>query len=176
MDPSKTEAVMSWPTPTDRRELQRFLGFSNFYRRFIRGFSSTVRPLTALTSTKDPFRWTPEAETAFTGLKTWFSTAPILVMPEPEVQFILEVSASDTGVGAVLSQWAPDGKVHPCAFFSRHLTPAERNYAMGDQELLALMLVLEEWYHLLVGATVPFLVWTDHRNLEYLRSAKRLNP
>ena len=77
---------------------------------------------------------------------------------------------------AVLSQWAPDGKVHPCAFFSRRLTPAERNYAVGDRELLALKLPLEEWRHLLEGATVPFLVWTDHRNLEYLQSAKRLNP
>ena len=127
---------MSWPTPTDRREL------SNFYRRFILGFSSTVRPLTALTSTKVPFRWTPEADSAFTALKTRFSTATILVMPDPEVQFILEVDASDTGTGAVLSQRAPDGKVHPCAFFSRRLTPAERNYAVGDQELLALKLAL----------------------------------
>ena len=168
MDPSKTEAVMSWPTPTDRRELQRFLGFSNFYRRFIRRFSSTVRPLTALTSTKVPFHWTPEADTTFTALKTRFSTAPILVMPDPERQFILEVDACDT----VLSQRAPDGKVHPCAFFSRRLTPAERNYAVGDREKLA----LEEWCHLLDGATVPFLLWMDHRNLEYLRSAKRLNP
>ena len=104
MDPSKTEAVMSWPTPTNRRELQRFLGFSNFYLRFIRGFSSTVQPLTALTSTKVLFRWTPEADTAFTALKTRFSTAPILVMPNPEVQFILEVDASDTGAGGMLSQ------------------------------------------------------------------------
>ena len=109
MDPSKTEAVMSWPTPTDRRELQRFLGFSSFYQRFIRGFSSTVRPLTALTSTKVPFCWTPEADTTFTALKMGFSTAPILVMPDPEWQFILEVDASDTGAGAVLSQRAPDG-------------------------------------------------------------------
>ena len=176
MDPSKTEAVTSWPTPTNRRELQRFLGFSNFYRRFIRGFSSTARPLTALTSTKVPFHWTPEANAAFAALKTRFSTAPILVMPDPERQFILEVDASDTGAGAVLSQRAPDGKVHPCAFFSRRLTPAERNYAVGDRELLALKLALEEWRHLLEGATVPFLVWTDHRNLEYLQSAKRLNP
>ena len=104
MDLSKTEAVMSWPTPTDRRELQRFLGFANFYRRFIRGFSSTVQPLTALTSTEVPFRWTPEADTAFTALKTRFSTTPILIMPNPEEQFVLEVDASDTGAGAVLFQ------------------------------------------------------------------------
>ena len=114
MDPSKT-----WPRPTNRKELQRYLGFANFYRRFIRGFSSTVRPLTALTSTKVSFLWSPEAELAFTELKTQLSTAPILIMPNSEEQFIVEVDTSDTG--AVLSQWAPDGKVHPCAYFS-HLS------------------------------------------------------
>ena len=127
-----------WPTLTDRRELQRFLRFANFYCWFIRGFSSTVQPLTALTSTKVPFRWTPEADTAFMTLKTRFSTAPILVMPNPEEQFVLEVDASDTSAGAVLSQWDPDVKVQPCAYLSRRLSPAERNYAVGDRELLAL--------------------------------------
>ena len=97
-------------------------------------------------------------------------------MPNPEEQFILEVDASDTGVGAVLSQRAPDSKVHPCAYFSRRLSPAERNYAIGERELLALKLSLEEWCHLLEGSTVPFLIWMDHRNLEYLRTAKCLNP
>ena len=97
-------------------------------------------------------------------------------MPNPEEQFILEVDASDTGVGAVLSQRVPDGKVHPCAYFSRHLSPAEKNYAIGDRELLALKLSLEEWRHLLEGSAVPFLIWTDQCNLEYLWSAKRLNP
>ena len=97
-------------------------------------------------------------------------------MPDPEKQFILEVDASDTGAGAVLSQGSSDDKVHPCAYFSRRLSPTERNYAVGDRELLALKLALEEWRHLLEGATVPFLVWTDHKNLEYLHSAKLLNP
>ena len=76
MDPSKTKAVVSWPTTTDRKELQRFLGFANFYCRFIRGVSSTVQPLTALTSTKVSFCWTPEADAAFTTLKTRFSKTP----------------------------------------------------------------------------------------------------
>ena len=176
MDPVKTDAVMSWPRPTNRKELKRFLAFANFYRQFIRGFSSTVQPLTALTSMKVPFLWSPKAEFAFTALKVRFSTAPILVMPKSEEQFILKVNASDPGAGAVLSQRASDGKVHPCAYFSRRLSPAERNYALGDRELLALKLALEEWRHLLEGSMVPFIVWTDHRNLEYLRTTKCLNP
>ena len=105
MDPSKTEAVVSWPRPTNRKELQWFLGFANFYRRFIRGFSSTVCPLTALTFTKVPFLWSPEAEAAFTDLKTRFSTAPIFIMPNSKEQFIQEVDASDTGVVLTSSGW-----------------------------------------------------------------------
>ncbi|KAI2644484.1 Transposon Tf2-6 polyprotein [Labeo rohita] len=66
--------------------------------------------------------------------------------------------------------------MHPCAFFSRKLTPAERNYDVGNRELLAMKLALEEWRHWLEGAKHPFTILTDHKNLEYLRTAKRLNP
>ena len=76
-------------------------------------------------------------------------------MPNPEEQFILEIDALDIGAGVVLFQRAPDGKVHPCAYISCRLSPAERNYAVGDQELLALKLALEQWRHLLEGSTVP---------------------
>lgn len=80
------------------------------------------------------------------------------------------------GVGAVLYQHsATDGKVHPCAFFSHHLSPAERNYDVGNCELLAIRLALGEWGQWLEGSSIPFIVWTDHRNLEYIRSTKRLN-
>lgn len=176
MDPVKVEAVTTWPVPESRKLLQRFLGFANFYRRFIRGYSSVAAPLTALTSTKIPYKWCPEADAAFRSLKTRFTTAPILRVPDPEKQFVVEVDASDVGVGAVLSQRASDDhKLHPCAFFSRRLSSSEKNYDIGNRELLAVKMALEEWRHWLEGSKEPFLVWTDHKNLEYLRSAKRLN-
>ncbi|KAK3518378.1 hypothetical protein QTP86_003532 [Hemibagrus guttatus] len=109
--------------------------------------------------------------------KQAFTTAPLLVHPDPERPFVVEVDASTTGVGAVLSQ--QQGKplrLHPCAFFSRKLNPAEANYDIGNRELLAVKLALEEWRHWLEGAKHPFTVLTDHKNLEYLRAAKRLNP
>ena len=88
----------------------------------------------------------------------------------------MEVDASNTGVGAVLSQRsAGDSKVHPCAFYSHRLSPAERNYDIGNKELLAVKLALEEWRQWLEGEQVPFQVWTDHKSLEYLYTAKRLN-
>ncbi len=176
MDPDKVKAVVDWPTPDSRKALQRFLGFANFYRRFIRNFSQLAAPLTALTSTKTAFRWSEAAEAAFTNLKSRFVSAPILIAPDPTRQFVVEVDASEVGVGAVLSQRSSsDDKMHPCAFFSHRLSSAERNYDIGNRELLAVKLALEEWRHWLEGSGVPFIVWTDHKNLEYIRSAKRLN-
>uniref|UniRef100_A0AAQ4R0Q4 Gypsy retrotransposon integrase-like protein 1 n=1 Tax=Gasterosteus aculeatus aculeatus TaxID=481459 RepID=A0AAQ4R0Q4_GASAC len=123
-----------------------------------------------------PFRWSADADAAFRELKRRFTTAPILTLPDPARQFVVEVDASSEGIGAILSQRAEgDHKLHPCAFLSRRLTPAERNYDVGDRELLAVKAALEEWRHWLEGAQHPFLVWTDHKNLQYIRKAKRLN-
>ena len=176
-DPKKIRAVEEWPRPTDRTQLRRFLGFANFYRRFIKGFSRVAAPLSALTSTNTLFAWSPAAEEAFLSLKGLFTTAPVLIFPDPERQFIVEVDASDTGIGAVLSQRsAEDQLVHPVAFLSRRFTPAERNYDVGNRELLAVHAALEEWRHWLEGAKHPILIWTDHKNLTYIREAKRLGP
>lgn len=89
------------------------------------------------------FACTPEATVAFDKLKDCFTEAPILTQPDPRLQFIVEVDASDLGAGAVLSQHSPeDNKLHPCAFFSCRLTRAARNYDVGNWELLAVKLAL----------------------------------
>ncbi len=119
IDPDKVRAVIEWPVPDSRIALQRFLGFANFYRRFIRSFSQVAAPLTALTSIRSHFTWSEVAQNAFDHLKRLFSSAPILITPDTTRQFIVEVDASDVGVGAILSQRSSrDDKVHPCAFFS----------------------------------------------------------
>lgn len=126
-DPEKVRVVVDWPRPTTHRKLQQFLGFANFYRRFIRNYSTLAAPITQLTSSARSFSWSPAAESAFTSLKKHFS-APILIQSDPSKQFMVEVDASDSGVGAVLSQRSDkDSKLHPCAFFSRKLCLAERN-------------------------------------------------
>lgn len=177
MDPKKSDAVREWPQPTSVKEVQRFIGFSNFYRKFIRNFSTVAAPLTNLTKkTSGAFTWTAEAEKAFKDLKVRFTSAPILTLPDPSLPFVVEVDASDVAVGAILSQRRDDGKLHPCAFFSSRLTEAEKNYDVGDRELLAIKKALEEWRHWLEGAQNPFVVWTDHKNLQYIQGAKRLNP
>ncbi|KAK3549568.1 hypothetical protein QTP86_004972 [Hemibagrus guttatus] len=178
MDERKVTAIKDWPIPTSVKELQRFMGFANFYHRFIQGFSSITSPLTSLLRNKPKsLSWTPAATQAFDALKTAFTTAPLLAHPDPDLPFVVEVDASTTGVGAVLSQLQGNPrKLHPCAFFSRKLNPAEVNYDIGNWELLAIKLTLEEWRPWLEGAKHPFMVLTDHKNLEYLRDAKRLNP
>ncbi|KAK3525886.1 hypothetical protein QTP70_010942 [Hemibagrus guttatus] len=178
MDLTKVCAVTEWPNPTTIKELQWFLGFANFYRHFIWNYSSVASPLTSLLLGK-PRRlsWSDQAQVAFVKLKDSFTTAPILCHPDPDLPFMVEVDASSSGIGAMLfQQHGVPGKLHPCAFFSRKLTAVEANYDVGNRELLSIKAALEEWWHWLEEARHLFLVLTDHRNLEYLRSTKSLNP
>ncbi|KAL0165965.1 hypothetical protein M9458_037809, partial [Cirrhinus mrigala] len=178
MDEEKVDAVISWPAPKSIKELQRFLGFANFYRRFIKGYSQITSSLTnLLKGHPKALIWTSEASTAFQTLKQAFTQAPLLTHPDPDLPFVVKVDASTTGVGAVLSQYhGTPARLHPCAYFSRKLSPAETNYDIGNRELLAIKLALEEWRHWLEGAAHPFHIFTDHKNLQYLRNAKRLCP
>ncbi|KAL0192230.1 hypothetical protein M9458_010526, partial [Cirrhinus mrigala] len=158
MDDKKVSAVVNWPKPRTIKDLQRFLGFANFYRRFIRNFSQIAASLTSMTR-KGPktLYWTPESNQAFQNLKDRFTTAPILRHPDPEREFVVEVDASNSAICAILSQHHGNPpKLFPCAFYSRKLTSAERNYDVGDRELLALKAALEEWRHWL-AATEPIL-------------------
>lgn len=132
-DPAKVRAVEEWPVPASRKELQRFLDFANFYQRFIRDYNKVASPLTKLTSVNVTFMC---ALCAFRKLKKLFTSAPVLIQPDTSKQFIVEVDASDSSVGAVLSQYVgPDNRLHPCAFLSRRLSPAEQNYDVGNREL-----------------------------------------
>uniref|UniRef100_A0A8K9V225 Gypsy retrotransposon integrase-like protein 1 n=1 Tax=Oncorhynchus mykiss TaxID=8022 RepID=A0A8K9V225_ONCMY len=178
MEGDRIRAVRNWPTPTTVKEVQRFLGFANYYRRFIRGFGQVAAPITSrLKGGPVRLQWSAEADGAFNKLKALFTDAPVLAHPDPSLAFIVEVDASEAGVGAVLSQRSgTPPKLRPCAFFSRKLSPAERNYDVGDRELLAVVRALKVWRHWLEGAKHPFLIWTDHQNLEYIRAARRLNP
>ena len=174
MDPAKVEGVTKWPTPTCKKHVQGFLGFANFYRRFIKDFSKVAGPLNRLTGLNE-WRWTSEEQTAFDTIKTLITTAPVLAVPDDEGQFKVECDASKFALGAELSQ-KQEGKWRTIAFLSRSLTPAERNYEIYDREMLAIIHALDEWRHFLLGAKHPVEVRTDHKNLEYFRKPQRLNP
>ncbi|CAJ0920656.1 unnamed protein product, partial [Ranitomeya imitator] len=177
MDPAKLQAVMDWQEPHSLKAVQqRFMGFINYYRQFIPHFSTLVAPLVALTKKgANPKLWSEEVSKAFLSIKSHFASAPILHRPDVDKPFILEVDASSVGAGAVLFQKDAQGRKHPCFFFSKTFTPAERNYSIGDRELLAMKLAFSEWRHLLEGARFPFQVFTDHKNLVYIQTAQRLN-
>jgi hypothetical protein len=122
-------------------------------------------------------QWSADADRAFGHLKALFTSAPVLAHPDPSLAFIVEVDMSETGIRAVLAQHSgTPPKLHPCALFSKKLSPAEQNYDVGDRELLAIVKALKAWRHWFEGAKQPFLIWTDHHNLEYIRAARRLNP
>ncbi|KAK3556676.1 hypothetical protein QTP70_012833 [Hemibagrus guttatus] len=177
MDQTKVCAVTECPEPTAVRELQCFLGFAKFYRWFIRNYSSIAGLLMSLLKGK-PRRlvWNEMAWETFVRLRTSFTMAPILHHPDPNLLFVVEVDASSSGIRAVLShrQGTP-GKLHPCALYYKKLAVAKAHYDVGNKELLLIKAALEEWHHWLEGAHHPFLVLTDHCNLEYLRDTKRLN-
>jgi len=113
---------------------------------------------------------------AFEDLKTAVTTAPVLVFPQDSEPFRVEVDSSNFATGAVLSQQSTtNGKWHPVAFYSKSLFSVEQNYEIHDKEMLAIIRALEEWRHFLEGATHLVEIWTNHKNLEYFMTAKKLN-
>ena len=175
MDPIKLKAINDWEPPKTVKQVQAFLGFANFYRRFIRDYSKMVRPLTELTRKDTPFVWSQDCQTTFDTLKKWFIEEPILQIPNQDKPFQIECDASKVATGAVLRQQGPDGLWHPCAYLSRSFTQAERNYQIYDRELLAIIRALEAWRHFLQGSPHPVEVLSDHKNLTYFRTAQKLN-
>ncbi|KAI2658094.1 Transposon Tf2-8 polyprotein [Labeo rohita] len=175
MDQGKVSVIQEWPQPLTVKELQRFLGFANFYRRFIKDYSTITAPLTSLLRGKPKsISWNPSAHEAFLHLKKIFSTAPLLHHPDPELPFTVEVDASTTGAGAVLSQAVGEPPLlHPCAF-SRKLSPAEQNYDVGNRELLAIKLALEEWRHWLEARWALFFTRFDYK-ITYRPGSKNIS-
>jgi len=172
----KVTGVQKWPTLENKTDVQAFLGFVNFYQRFIWDFSAKARPLFDLTRSEQVWTWSGKEQAAFEDLKIAVTTAPVLVSPQESKSFQIEADSSDFATGAVLSQQSTmDRKWHPVAFYSKSLSSVEQNYEIHDKEMLAIIRALEEWRHFLEGATHPVEIWTDHKNLEYFMMAKKLN-
>ena len=145
MDPVKVEAVVNWPVPKNLKELRGFIGFANFYRRFIKDFSKICRPLHDLTKKDVPFVWGEKQQKAFDTLKTAFTTEPVLAIWSPDRKTRIEVDASGFATGGVISQNCEDKLWHPIAYRSQSMTEAERNYEIYDHEILAITEALKNW-------------------------------
>jgi hypothetical protein len=174
MDQEKIKTVLEWQAPESVKDVQSFLGFANFYRRFIEGYSKLTRPLTDLTKKSEKFLWSEECQSAFDELKQRFTSAPILKHYDPEEPCIIECDASDFAIGGILSQEV-ERCLHPIAYHSRKMNKHEINYEIHDKELLAITSAFKEWRRYLEGAKHKINVFTDHRGLEWFAQNKPLN-
>jgi len=175
MEEGKVKGVLEWPMPQCVKDVQKFLGLANYYRRFIEGFATVARPLHDLVKKDKKWEWTEREEKAFKELKGRFTKEPVLAAPDIDKKMRMEVDASDYATGGVLSVECEDGLWRPVAFLSKSLNETERNYEIHDKEMLAIIRGLEAWRHLLEGAQTKFEIWTDHKNLEYFMKAQKLN-
>lgn len=165
--PAKIQAIVDWPEPKTLHDVRSFHGLATFYRRFIKGFSTIMAPITECMK-KGEFRWTHEATKAFKLVKKRMTEAPVMRLPDFTRVFKVEYDASGVGIGGVLSQ-----ERHPVAYFSEKLNDAKQRYSTYDKELYAVVQALRYWRHYLLPQ--EFVLYSDHEALRYLTSQKRLN-
>ncbi|KAJ1598432.1 hypothetical protein NDA14_000399 [Ustilago hordei] len=174
MDPEKVCTVKEWPMPESIHDIQRFLGFANFYRRFIAHFARIAKPLTSLVKPTEwfkKFELPEEAQQAFHKLIQAFTSAGVLQHFNYHLPTRLETDASDFAIAGVLKQ-EHEGQWHPVAFYSRKMSPAEKNYEIHDKELLAVVACLTQWRHMLAGLPRQLVILTDHEALKYFKSQR----
>ena len=162
-DPDKIAAIKDWPVPSNTKDLRSFLGLCSYYRRYVKGFADVAKPLYRLQEKETDYVWTEACDRSFQLLKGHLTASPILAFPNADESFILDTDASNTGVGAVLSQQT-DGCERVVAYYSRTLTKTERNYCVTRRELLAVILAIRNFRHYLLGKS--FRVRTDHGALQ----------
>jgi transposase InsO family protein len=176
MSQEKIKTILEWPPATSVKEVQSFLGFANFYRKFIKGYSQITHPLSEATKKDRPFQWTQEMQEAFHELKQRFTTKPILRIFDPAKPIVIETDASNWAEGATLSQPQEDKRLHPIAYHSRKFTGPEQRYDVADKELLAIVSAMKRWTAYLDGAKHEITVLTDHQNLKTFTTTKKLSP
>ena len=171
-DPEKIEKIQNWPTPTSVTEVRTFVGLTSYYRRFIKNYAEIASPLHNLTKKDIEFNWSEDCDQAMTKLKQELIASTVLAFPNKDGgEFILDTDASNTAIGAVLSQ-IQEGKERVIAYGSRCLNSPEKNYCVTRRELLAVVYFIDYYRHYLVGR--KFKVRTDHGSLRWLSSRK--NP
>ncbi|MBW0567130.1 hypothetical protein O181_106845 [Austropuccinia psidii MF-1] len=165
MNQAKVQRNLNWPSPRNLKALQPFLGFANFYCRFIKSYSKKISSLTSFLKRDSQFPLNEEALRQFHQLKGAFTIGPILSHFDPSLPTIVETDASDYALGAVLSQIS-DSRKHPIAFDSRKRLPAELNYEIHDKELLGIVCALKRWRAFLLSLSSSFEVLTNHSSLQ----------
>ncbi len=174
MNPAKLDGIASWPPPENVKQLWSFLGFCNFYRRFIDHYADKTVALNMLLCKTHPWEWTTVQHSACEILKTAFCSKPVLLMPDYTKPFEIESDASLYTTGTILLQQDTNGDWHPVAYCSQSMNPMERNYQVYDRELMAIICSLREWRCYIYGSSHTTIVWTDHHNLTYFTHPQKL--
>jgi hypothetical protein len=169
----KIRTIKEWAEPRNVKDIQSFLGFTNFNRFFIKGYSQIALPLTRLTRKDQPWNWGESEKKAFQALKQASIEEPVLKMFVAGQPSRLETDASDLAMGATWLQ-KHDGKWHPVAYYSRKFSGAEERYDVHDKELLAIVDSLKHW-RIYSESSSDLEVFTDHKNLVYFTTTKVLN-
>ncbi|KAF9762574.1 Retrovirus-related Pol polyprotein from transposon 17.6 [Nosema granulosis] len=159
----RAQGIMSYKSPTTRKELQRFIGMINYDRHFVKGLSELLAPLYRLLSKEMKFVWSQKEEDIFNTIKNQWKRDLELFIPDMKGKFTLETDASDIGLGACLRQ---NGK--PVAYLSRTLSGAERNYGITEREVLASLWAMEKLQYHLIGK--KFKLVTDHKAIEFIKT------
>ncbi|KAL4136459.1 hypothetical protein QTP88_008007 [Uroleucon formosanum] len=168
-DPKKIECIVNYPVPDNTKKIKSFLGLIGYYRKFIKDFSKKAKPLTNLLKQNQPFIWSDSCEDSFLFFKNILTNEPILQHPDFDRPFIVTTDASNTAIGAILSQ----GKIGTdllITYASRTLNKAEKNYNTTEKELLAIVWAVKQFRPYLYGR--KFTVVTDHKPLTWLFGVK----
>jgi hypothetical protein len=161
MQSDNIDKIRKAKRPTTKRLVRSFNGLASYYRDHIPNFATIIAPLTDLTKKNKPnlVEWNECHEQAYSTLKSLLSSEPVLQMPDFEKRFILQVDASDVGLGSALMQ-EHDGELLPVAFASKKLLPREKAYSVIEKECLAVVYAVQKFNQYLYGR--EFTLQTDH--------------
>ena len=174
MSPDKVKTMQDWPEPRKVKNIQSFLGFANFYRRFIDNYSNVITPLTRLTHKGIAWSFSGSCHSTFHKLKDAFTSALILTHWSLDAPIIVETDTSDYAIASILSLHCSDDEIRLVAYYSWTWSAPELNYDTHHKELLAIHEAFKLWHHYLEGSTAPVDVVTDHKNMEYFATTKLL--
>ena len=176
MDLVKVSGAVKWLILQNKKGVQSFIAFVNFYQRFIKNLSHHAPSLFKLTKKGVRWKWGEMEQAVFDKLRQLITSTPVLIFPDDSHPYCVEADSSDAATGAFLSQQSSEeGRKWHLVVFFKSLSPVKWKYEIHDKDMLVIIHAPEEWWHYLRGAPCWFEVWMDHKNLKYFHMSKKLD-